>query len=65
MGAKNPSLSNMGEGFINSWNFLPVLTPLGTIHKTTAVWASQKLLGIYYGYASPDFENFTPHLIAR
>jgi len=29
----------MGEGFINSWNFLPVPTPFTSINKTTAVWA--------------------------
>jgi hypothetical protein len=28
----------MGDGFINSWSFLP---PFTSINKTTAVWASQ------------------------
>ena len=45
----NPSLSNIGEGFNNSWNFLPVPTPLATINKITAVWASQGFWGYITG----------------
>jgi len=45
-GSKNPSFSNMGEWFINSWSFL--LAPahlLTSINQTTAVWAVNFLFG--------------------
>ena len=45
----------MGEGFINSWNFLPVPTPLGTIHKTTGVWA----VGFFFGNTELSMELWT------
>jgi len=55
MGTQNPSLSNVGEGFINSWNFLPAPTPLATIHKTTAVWA----VGFFFGNTELSLEFWT------
>ena len=43
----------MGEGFINSWNFLPVPTHhIATIHKTTAVWA----VGFFFGNTELSLE---------
>ena len=55
-GNKNPSLSNMGEGFINFGSFL--FAPISSINKTTAVWASQSRIRVYYGYIGPFFRNF-------
>jgi hypothetical protein len=50
----------------------PHAPPIATIHKTTAVWASQRLLEaflnpsslgqrrVYYGYISPFFRKCSP-----
>jgi hypothetical protein len=43
----------MGEGFIDSWSY----PPIATIHKTTAVWASQDYIRVYYGCPRPVFQK--------
>jgi hypothetical protein len=48
----------MGEGFNNSWNFLFRPHALATIHKTTAVWALQGQIGVYYSWIGPIFRIF-------
>jgi hypothetical protein len=43
----------MGEGFINSWSFLPAPAhPLASINQTTAVWA----VGFFFGNTELSLE---------
>ena len=53
----SPSLNNMGEGLINSWSFLFRPTPLASINKTTAVWASQDYIRVYDGYIGNSYKQ--------